>query len=75
MVTIKNMMKSYDVIGGLSDHTLGIEVPIAAVCLGARIVEKHFTLSRESGSPDDEFSLTPDEFKQMVDSIRILKNL
>ncbi len=73
LVTIKNMMESYDVIGGLSDHTLGIEVPIAAVCLGARIIEKHFTLSRESGSPDDEFSLTPDEFKQMVDSIRIVE--
>ena len=73
LVTIKNMMESYNVLGGLSDHTLGIEVPIAAVALGARIVEKHFTLSRESGSADDEFSLTPDEFKQMVDSIRIVE--
>lgn len=73
LVTIKNMIESYDVIGGLSDHTLGIEVPITAVALGARIVEKHFTLSRESGSPDDEFSLTPDEFKQMVNSIRTVE--
>ena len=73
LITIKNMMDSYDVIGGLSDHTLGIEVPIVAVSLGARIIEKHFTLSRDSGSPDDEFSLTPEEFKQMVDSIRIVE--
>ena len=73
LLTIKNMIESFNVIGGLSDHTLGIEVPIASVCLGARIIEKHFTLDRESGSADDEFSLTPNEFKQMVDSIRIVE--
>jgi pseudaminic acid synthase len=73
LLTIKNMMESFNVVGGLSDHTLGIEVPIASVCLGAKIIEKHFTLSRESGSADDAFSLTPSEFKQMVDSIRIVE--
>ena len=73
LLTIKNMKESFNVIGGLSDHTLGIEVPIASVCLGARVIEKHFTLSRESGSPDDAFSLTPSEFKQMVDSVRIVE--
>lgn len=73
LLTIKNMMESFNVIGGLSDHTLGIEVPIASVCLGARIIEKHFTLSRESGSADDAFSLTPSEFKQMIDSVRIVE--
>ena len=73
LATIKNMMESFNVIGGLSDHTLGIEVPIASVCLGARIIEKHFTLSRDSGSADDAFSLTPDEFKQMIDSVRIVE--
>lgn len=73
LITIKDMMESFNVIGGLSDHTLGIEVPIASVLLGAKVIEKHFTLSRESGSPDDAFSLTPDEFKQMVDSIRIIE--
>ena len=67
------MMKTFNVIGGLSDHTLGIEVPIASVCMGASIIEKHFTLSRDSGSPDDAFSLTPIEFKQMIDSIRIVE--
>ena len=73
LITIKDMMESFNVIGGLSDHTLGIEVPIASVLLGAKVIEKHFTLSRESGSPDDAFSLTPYEFKQMVDSIRIIE--
>jgi pseudaminic acid synthase len=73
LLTIKNMKESFNVIGGLSDHTLGIEVPIASVCLGARVIEKHFTLSRDSGSPDDAFSLTPSEFKQMVDSVRIVE--
>jgi pseudaminic acid synthase len=73
LLTIKNMIKTFNVIGGLSDHTLGIEVPIASVCFGAKVIEKHFTLSRQSGSPDDAFSLEPHEFKQMVDSIRIVE--
>lgn len=73
LLTIKNMMDTFGVIGGLSDHTLGIEVPIASVCMGASVIEKHFTLSRQSGSPDDAFSLEPQEFKQMVDSIRVVE--
>jgi pseudaminic acid synthase len=73
LITLKNMAESFDIIPGLSDHTLGIEIPIAAVALGAQLIEKHFTLSRESGSADDAFSLTPNEFKQMVDSIRIVE--
>ncbi len=73
LITIKDMVESFNVIGGLSDHTLGIEVPIASICLGAKIIEKHFTLSRDSSSPDDAFSLTPDEFKNMVSSIRIVE--
>jgi pseudaminic acid synthase len=73
LLTIKDMMETYNVIGGLSDHTLGIEVPVASVCLGAKVIEKHFTLSRESGSPDDSFSLTPSEFKQMIDTVRMVE--
>lgn len=73
LLTIKNMMDTFNVVGGLSDHTLGIEVPIASVCLGASVIEKHFTLSRQSGSADDAFSLEPNEFKQMVESIRVVE--
>ena len=73
LTTIKHMAKTFGIVSGLSDHTLGIEVPIASVLLGARVIEKHFTLSRDSGSPDDAFSLTPPEFKQMIDSIRIVE--
>jgi pseudaminic acid synthase len=73
LVTMKDMAESFNVIPGLSDHTLGIEVPVTSVALGAKVIEKHFTLSRSSGSPDDAFSLTPDEFKLMVDTVRIVE--
>ena len=68
--TIPNLAETFDCIAGLSDHTLGISVPIAAVALGAKVIEKHFILSKDIDSPDKEFSLTPDEFKQMVKSVR-----
>ena len=71
--TINHMIKTFNVVGGLSDHTLGIEVPIASVVLGGRIIEKHFKLTENSGSEDDAFSLTPEEFKKMVNSIRIVE--
>jgi pseudaminic acid synthase len=73
LTTMKDMSKKFNVVTGLSDHTLGIEVPIAVVALGGCVIEKHFTLSRESGSPDDAFSLIPSEFKQMVESVRIVE--
>ena len=68
--TIPHLSKAFNAVVGLSDHSLGIEIPIAAVTLGARIIEKHFTLSRQAGGPDSEFSIEPQEFKSMVDSVR-----
>jgi sialic acid synthase SpsE len=55
---------------GYSDHTLGIEIPIAAVAMGARVIEKHFTLDRSMRGPDHKASLEPDELKAMVKAIR-----
>lgn len=68
--TIPNLSETFNVVSGLSDHTLGITVPIAAVALGAKIVEKHFTLCRADGGPDAAFSLEPEELRAMVKSIR-----
>ena len=68
--TIPDMIKRFNVVVGLSDHTLGGEVSIGAVSLGANIIEKHFILDRNMGGPDSEFSMEPYEFKNMVDSIR-----
>lgn len=68
--TIKSFQNDYNVIPGLSDHTLGIEVPIAAVALGARVIEKHIILDRSLGGPDAHFSLEPTEFKMLVDAVR-----
>ena len=67
---IPEMEQSFGVPIGLSDHTTGITVPVAAVALGACILEKHLTLSRTEKGPDSEFSLEPDEFKMMVDAVR-----
>jgi pseudaminic acid synthase len=68
--TIPNLADTFNVVVGLSDHTLGISVPIASVVLGARIIEKHLTLDRKLGGPDAAFSLEPAEFKQMVRHVR-----
>jgi N-acetylneuraminate synthase len=68
--TIPEMRKVFGLPVGLSDHTFGIATPIAAVVLGASIVEKHFTLSRRVAGPDSAFSLEPEEFREMVDGIR-----
>jgi len=68
--TIPNMKETFDVEVGLSDHTLGITVPVVSIALGAKVIEKHFILDKSIGGPDSSFSLEPHEFKQMVDSVR-----
>lgn len=70
---IPNLRDTFGTIVGLSDHTLGHTVPLGAVALGAKIVEKHITLSRDDGGPDAKFSMEPDEFKEMVIRIRELE--
>jgi N,N'-diacetyllegionaminate synthase len=67
MNTIKN---AFQVKIGYSDHTNGIEVPVAAVAIGASIIEKHFTLDKNMEGPDHKASLNPDELKAMVSAIR-----
>jgi len=68
--TIPHLAEALGVPVGLSDHTLGISVPVAAVALGACIVEKHFTLSRDVPGPDSGFSLEPAEFRAMAEAVR-----
>tara|TARA_B110000908_G_scaffold109378_1_gene128296 strand:- start:10328 stop:11350 length:1023 start_codon:yes stop_codon:yes gene_type:complete len=72
-VNLKAMLTIKEKLGisiGYSDHTLGIEVPIAAVAMGAEIIEKHFTLGRNLKGPDHKASLEPNELKEMVNAIR-----
>jgi len=71
MLTIRN---EFDIKVGYSDHTLGIEIPIAAVALGAAVIEKHFTLDRSMAGPDHKASLEPNELKAMVKAIRNVEN-
>lgn len=70
LLTIPDMKQRFGVKAGLSDHTLGSTVPMAAVALGAEVVEKHFIIDRSIGGPDSEFSMEADEFKSMVEGIR-----
>jgi pseudaminic acid synthase len=68
--TIPELANRFGCPAGISDHTLGIAVPVAAVTLGACMIEKHITLSRALKGPDSDFSLEPQEFKAMVEAIR-----
>ncbi|MCZ2846327.1 MAG: pseudaminic acid synthase [Candidatus Bathyarchaeota archaeon] len=73
MIMIKDFAERYNVIPGLSDHTLGVTVPIVATSFGAKIIEKHFILDKSIGGPDASFSLDEKEFKNMVESVREAK--
>lgn len=69
--TIAHLSQAFDLPVGLSDHTMGFTVPVAAVALGACVVEKHITLSRDTPGPDSAFSLEPQELKALVEAVRV----
>ena len=70
LTTLKNLSETFGVPVGLSDHSMGSIAAVTAVVLGAKVIEKHFCLSREIKNPDSHFSMEPAEFKQMVEDIR-----
>lgn len=74
MIMITDMAKKFNVITGLSDHTIGSTVPIVATALGAKIIEKHFILDRSIGGPDADFSMNEIEFTEMVKAVRNAEN-
>lgn len=70
LVTIPNLKERFRVKVGVSDHSMGYTVPVVAVSLGAKVVEKHFILDRSLGGPDSAFSMEPSEFKQMIKEVK-----
>jgi N-acetylneuraminate synthase len=66
LLRIKKLQKDFNVDVGVSDHSLGIGVSLAAISLGAKVIEKHFTLKRSDGGADGQFSMEPDEFANLV---------
>jgi pseudaminic acid synthase len=70
MIMVNDLANRYNVITGLSDHTMGNTVPLVAICFGAKIIEKHFILDRSIGGPDAAFSMNEIEFTEMVKSVR-----
>lgn len=75
LMTMIDMQKRFNVKTGLSDHTTGYEVPVIAAAMGACMIEKHFIIDRSIGGPDASFSMTPDEFSQMVEKIRRVEKI
>ncbi len=75
LATIPNLAQTFGVTSGFSDHTLGITAPVAAVALGAKVIEKHFILDKSIGGPDAAFSLDKNEFAQMVKAVREAQKL
>lgn len=73
LATIVHLERTFGVVPGLSDHSLGGTVATAAVALGARVLEKHLTLRRADGGPDSHFSMEPDEFARLVADVRIVE--
>jgi pseudaminic acid synthase len=67
---VKDLANRFNVISGLSDHTLGATVPVVATVFGAKIIEKHFILDRSIGGADASFSMNESEFTQMVKAVR-----
>ena len=74
MVMVKDFRERFNVISGLSDHTMGATVPILATSFGAKIIEKHFILDRSIGGPDASFSMNEGEFTEMVKAVREAEN-
>ena len=70
MVMVKDLADRYNVISGLSDHTMGSTVPIVSTALGAKVIEKHFILDKSIGGPDASFSMDEKEFTEMVKGVR-----
>lgn len=72
---IPKLREDFNCLSGLSDHTMDILAPVVAVTLGACLIEKHFILDKSLGGPDAEFSLNPDEWKQMTTAVRIAEKM
>jgi len=70
MIMVKDFAERFNMIVGLSDHTIGSTAPVVATCFGARIIEKHFILDRSIGGPDASFSMNEAEFTEMVKAVR-----
>lgn len=70
LATVKDIIKRFKTVSGLSDHSLGLTASLTAVILGASIIEKHLTIKRSQGGPDSAFSLEPSEFKSLVQAVR-----
>ena len=75
LLTIPDIVKKFGVKSGLSDHTMGIEAPVVAVALGAKVIEKHFILDKKIGGADAHFSLDEQEFTKMVNAVRLAEKL
>ncbi|MBF0216897.1 MAG: pseudaminic acid synthase [Candidatus Omnitrophica bacterium] len=73
--TIPDMKRKFGCEVGLSDHTIGIAAPLAAVSLGATVIEKHFTIGGRKDTPDEFFSIKPEELKELVSSIRAIESV